>query len=104
MQSPGGTRVWSGKLHNKPKADTRFWIEAITFRLKESYQKINVDTIGEYQVLHCIPFPGSNYRYAVAVKVVKKKIHVIQCFFPDAAQEQRYLKAISVALGGKAVS
>lgn len=103
MQSPGGTRAWSGKLPNYPRATTGFWIDAIQFRLKESYLSIATDTIGDFHTLLFTPFPGSNYRYMLAVKVVKKKIHVLQYYFPDTLQEQRYRNAIETALKGEVI-
>lgn len=104
VQSPGGTRVWSGRIKNRPCGTETYWIDAIRFRLKDEYQSSELDTVGNYHCIWFTPYPGSGYRYAVGVRVVKKKIHVIQCYFPNEEQIARYRKAVEIALSGKGTS
>lgn len=104
VQSPGGTRVWSGRIKNKPCGTETYWIDAILFRLKDEYQFSELDTVGNYHLIWFTPYPGSGYLYAVGVKVVKKNIYVIQCYFPNEEQIARYRKAVEIALSGKRAS
>lgn len=93
-QSPAGSRVWTARIPNKPAGTSDFWINALAFQLQDRYLTVDTSTVSEYRFLRCIPQPGINYRYNVGVKVVRKKVYILQCFFPDEIQEKRYFDTI----------
>jgi hypothetical protein len=92
--SPGGTRMWSYRVRNSPTGTSRFWVDAVRFRLKEQFAAIDTGTVAGYHFLRCKPHPGMNYIYSVGLNVVGKKIEVIQLYFPSEEQEKRYLEAV----------
>ncbi len=102
-QSPAGSKFWTTTVPNNPSGTSDFWINAVAFKLKEQYLFVDTSSVSDYRFIKCTPQPGVNYRYYVGVKVVGKKIQLIQCYFPDELQENRYftnIKKVLSANGG----
>ena len=99
VESADGTKVWSSRLPNFPDGDATFWIKAVRERLKADYGAADTSSIQDYKVIRFTPYPGSNYIYVICLCVKKDSIYVIQAYFPDEKQEQRYTRAFRSILG-----
>jgi len=100
-ESPDGTRIWSGRLLNEPKGNTEFWVAAIQDRIAKEFADAETAWVGSYQVLRLVdPAEPDGYRYLVGVKVNGKNLDMIQIYYPDKAQEERYKIAIEASLKG----
>lgn len=97
-QSPAGSKVWTAVIPNNPSGTSDFWSSAVSFKLKGEFLSVDTSSVSEYRFIKCIPQPGVNYRYYVGLKVVGKEIHLVQCYFPDELQENRYLTNIKKVL------
>ena len=80
-ESPSGTKIWTAKIKNRPAGTQRFWVQALLFRLGEQYST------------------GSSYIYTIGIRVTSGKIFVVQAYFPDQKEQQRYLEAVYKVLG-----
>jgi hypothetical protein len=98
VQSPAGSKIWTTVVPNNPSGTSDFWINAVSFKLKEQFISVDTSSISDYKFIRCIPQPGVNYRYYAGLKVVGKEIHLIQCYFPDELQENRYFTNIKKVL------
>jgi hypothetical protein len=97
-QSPAGSKIWTTIVPNSPSGTSDFWINAVAFKLNQQYLFVDTSSVSEFRFLRCTPQPGANYRYYIGVKVVGEKIHLIQCYFPDELQENRYFTNIKKVL------
>jgi hypothetical protein len=104
VESPGGTRMWAARIQNKPHGTSRFWIDAIYFRIREQYKTSDSSKIGDYQFIRFKPYPGSNFIYTIGLTTKEDEIHIVQIFFPDEDQESRYLKTIQSAITEESAS
>jgi hypothetical protein len=98
VQSPAGSKIWTTVVPNNPSGTSDFWINAVSYKLKEQFISVDTSSISDYKFIRCIPQPGVNYRYYAGLKVVGKEIHLIQCYFPDELQENRYFTNIKKVL------
>ena len=85
-------------MRNRPTGTAQFWIDAIRFRLKEQFAEIDTSTVGGCHFIRFKPYPGVNYIYSIALTVKRKKINIIQLFFPGEEQEKRYLEPVQSAI------
>jgi hypothetical protein len=102
-QSPAGSRIWTAKVPNNPEGTSDFWINGLAFELQERFLTVDTSSASGYRFIRCTPQQGVNYRYDVGIKVVRNKVHILQCFFTDEIQENRYfdnVKKILAADGG----
>jgi hypothetical protein len=97
-QSPAGSRVWTARIQNEPAGTSDFWINTLGFQLQDRFLTVDTSTVSGYRFLRCTPQPGVNYRYNVGIRVVKKEVYILQCFFPDEIQEKRYFDTIKKIL------
>jgi hypothetical protein len=97
-QSPAGSKIWTTVVPNYPSGTSNFWSNAVSFKLKGEFLFVDTSSVSDYRFIKCIPQPGVNFRYYVGLKVVGKEIHLIQCYFPDELQENRYLTNIKKVL------
>ncbi|NLW32522.1 MAG: DUF4349 domain-containing protein [Fibrobacter sp.] len=100
-ESPGGTRMWTARLRNDPGGTSRFWIDAIKFRLERRFLKSSISSCNKYKLIRFKPFPGSSYVYTVGVSVKDDEIYLLQMYFPDEEQEKRYFESIKEVISGE---
>jgi len=100
VQSPAGSRIWTSLMPDVPQGTSDFWINAVAFALADQFPVVDTSSAAGFRFVHCTPHPGLNYRYSVAVRVEGKRVAVVQLYFPDEAQKERYFGAVVKALSG----
>ncbi len=98
LASAGGTAVWASRLKNRPRGDTPYWKLAVAGRLKDLYQGTEELQAGDYTVLRFLAQGPIPYVYLVGLKTEKKCLHVVEAYFPNAEEENRYGKALQESL------
>ncbi len=94
----GGTVVWASQLKNFPRGDTPYWKLAVESRLKDLYQGTEVTNAGDYTVLRFLAQGPNPYVYLVGLQAEKKRLHVVEAYFPGTEEEKRYGDAFRASL------
>jgi hypothetical protein len=82
-ESADGTRVRIGTVPNEPAGDGLFWRRALEYHLDDFYGESEALSTGSAA---CILFTSKDrepFYYLVGVLAVKKKLYVIETFFPS---------------------
>jgi hypothetical protein len=82
-ESADGTRVRIGTVPNEPAGDGAFWQRALEYHLDDFYGESEALSAGSAE---CILFTSKDrepFFYLVGVLAVKKKLYVIEAFFPS---------------------
>ncbi|MFP4014713.1 MAG: DUF4349 domain-containing protein [Chitinispirillaceae bacterium] len=97
-ESAGGTRIWTGKLRNRPEGTTDFWVQAVRHWCAKSYLSDTVRTCGDFKIVEFRPYPGQHFVYAVALRVHKKHTYVAEIYYPTSQQYGRLAETVFAAL------
>ena len=102
-ESSDGAVLRTGTLRNQPLGSTQFWQSAILSRLKSGFASAEKVTAGEYGEYEAIRFTADSinpYIYIIALKTDKKKLHLIEVYYPSQTVENRHGKNVKKAIGG----
>jgi len=90
-ESPGGIRVRVGTTQNSPEGNNDFWQGALSYHLAPYYRSTEKVEAGQISAVFFTSKDAKPFFYLVGVKVVKKRIYVVEAFFPDeeAMKEKR---------------
>ena len=102
-ESPEGTRVRLGGTGNTPQGDETFWQKALIFHLGPQYRKAEPLASGAFRGVLFTSKDSQPYAYLVAVRVSKKKLIVLEAFFPDEEALAKRLDIVKAALSGLAI-
>lgn len=94
-RSPGGSYIRLGKVANNPKGDSSFWQKALenamqlkNYKLIQS-SKTKVLTYSFFQYQSLNPFS-----YLVAITIQDDEIHVMEAYFPEPKETQKYYEDV----------
>jgi len=82
-ESADGTRVRIGTVPNLPDGDSLFWRKAVGYHLEQFYKKSEALSVGSAE---CVLFTSKDrepFYYLVGVVAEKRKLLVIEAFFPS---------------------
>lgn len=99
-ESPDGTRVWTHRLENVPEGDAAFWVGALKNRMEREFASAESEQVGSWTVLRLVDRSAEPYTWWVAVRVVGRRLELVQAFFPDSQQEARYEAGVRQSLTG----
>jgi len=99
-ESADGTRIWSGRMENAPLADGKFWVDAIKQRLEKDFASAEVTTIGSFHVLTFTERADKPYTWMIALQPDGKHLSIVEVYYPDAAQQERYEGAVKTVIEG----
>lgn len=99
-ESADHAAIWTGRLKNEPGGDAAFWIAAVKERLAPGFAQAEVSTVGAYQVLRLVSATDPAYRYLVGIHTDGDHLDLVEVYYPSAAQEERFGKAVLAALAG----
>jgi len=100
-QSADGAILRTARLKNQPNGSSEFWQDSVHQRLKESFAKADKMDLGEYKAVSFHSDSEEPYTYIVAVKTEKKKLYLVELYYPKEEQKNRYHADVLDALGGK---
>lgn len=100
VASADGAAMWTEKRDNEPKGDTRFWLDAIKWRLIDRYAQVEEKTVGGFALLRYISREEPRFVYWIGVYAKDDKLFVAQAYFPSLEHEKRYESAANVSLQG----
>ncbi len=95
-----GAVFWSTTRDNLPEGDVGFWIEAIQFRIGPEFSSVSTLKSGDFNLLRLVENTEAPYVYWIGVKVEKKRLDIVQVYFPTQAQEKRYGTGILDSIAG----
>ncbi|MEN0066633.1 MAG: DUF4349 domain-containing protein [Myxococcota bacterium] len=100
-ESPKGTVLWSMRLPNDPQGDADYWRSAVHESLAEDFENVSRRTVGEWACLS-LDEPGAEepYRWQICLATSGRHIQLVQAYFPDAAEVERFGERIEQALIG----
>jgi len=98
--SPDGAAVWTQKRQNEPTGDTKFWLDAVRWRLKDRFAQIEEKLLGEFSLLRCLSREDPRFVYWVGVLAKDDRLFVVQAYFPSLNLEQSYDAAVAASLRG----
>ena len=95
-----GAAMWTEKRDNEPKGDTRFWLDAIKWRLSDRFAQVEVKAVGDFSLLRYMSREEPRFVYWIGVYAKDDKMFVAQAYFPSLEHEKRYESAANVSLQG----
>lgn len=101
-ESADGSRVRAARLANDPEGTSAFWLDAMQQRLAPEFAQATTRAVGEWQVLRLVDRSDTPYVYVLAVRASDDDLDLVEVYYPNAQQEQRYQAAIEAMLGGGA--
>ena len=102
-ESPEGTRVRLGGTRNTPRGEEAFWQKALLFHLGPQYRKAEPLASGAFRGVLFTSKDSKPYAYLVAVRMWKRKLIVLEAFFPDDEALAKRLDTVKAALAGLAI-
>jgi hypothetical protein len=102
-ESPEGTRVRLGGTRNTPRGAEAFWQKALLFHLGPQYRKAEPLESGAFRGVLFTSKDSKPYAYLVAVRMWKRKLIVLEAFFPDDEALAKRLDTVKAALAGLAI-
>jgi hypothetical protein len=98
-ESADGTVIWTMRVPNDPVGSASFWLGAIQDRLASEFAEPQPSRIRAWE---CVSMqePGAEdpYRWQICVQPNGNKLHVVQVFYPNHAQFERYGAAVEASL------
>jgi hypothetical protein len=82
-ESPGGIRVRVGTTQNSPEGNNDFWQGALSYHLAPYYRSAEKVEAGKISAVFFTSKDAKPFFYLVGVHVEKKRIYVVEAFFPD---------------------
>jgi hypothetical protein len=90
-ETADGVRLRVSTIPNKPRGDGPFWQEALSFHLAPRFAEVMPREFGEIRGVLLTSKDPRPYYYVVGVKPDKRKLHVLEIFFPgEDVFEQHY--------------
>jgi hypothetical protein len=100
-QSADGSFVRTATLPNQPQGSSEFWQSAVKTRISGGFSQSNIIDVGSYKGVEFLSDSDNPYRYIIALKTDKKKLHVVEIYYPNTEQKERYHQKVLNALGGE---
>lgn len=98
--SPDGVTLWAQQRRNDPRGSTGFWLDALRWRLKDRFARIEQKTLGDFALLRVVSIEEPRFVFWVAVAAKDDKLFVAQAYFPSEDRERRYETPIADSLRG----
>lgn len=100
--SADGVTLGALRRRNEPRGTTAFWVDALRWRLRQRFDKVEPMTAGDFTVLRLLSREEPRFVYWVAVAAKADRLQVVQAYFPSPAHEQRYRAQLLASLSGGA--
>jgi len=100
-QAADGAVIRSATLRNQPEGSASFWQDAVLQRLSSGFAQAETSDLGAYKAVSFLSDSEIPYTYIVAIKTEKKKLHLVEIYYPTQIQKERYQANVLEALGGK---
>ncbi len=96
-----GAEMWARTLKSELRGDSRFWREAVWNRLKDQFKQADTSEAGGFLFCAFTAHGPRSYSYWVGVQSDGKgPVKVVELYFPDEAQKQRYSEAMLAVVKG----
>jgi TolA-binding protein len=100
-QAADGSFVRAATLRNQPQGSAEFWQNAVEKRISGGFAQSSTEKIGDYRAVSFLSDSDNPYTYILALKTDKNKLHVVEIYYPDSEQKERYHQKVLTALGGE---
>jgi hypothetical protein len=93
-----GTRVRVGSAENRPKGDSVFWQEALSYHLSRYYRRSEKMSLGDLESILFTSKDREPFSYLVGVLVKDRRLVIVEVFFPNQKALDDRLGQIKSAL------
>jgi hypothetical protein len=99
-ESASGIRVRVGTTQNIPEGNNEFWQSALVYHLAPYYRSAEKLEAGPISTVVFTSKDAEAFFYLVGVYVEKKRIYVVEIFFPDEESMKKNRRSVLNALEG----
>ncbi len=99
--SAQGSEFWGTELGVGPIGDSRFWAEAIRFRLRDGFKSADTSAVGAYRFCKFQSYGPTPYFYWVGVRATGDNLELAEFYFPNPDQQNKLLPGILAAVERK---
>lgn len=101
-ESADGTVLRSTRLANQPNGDATFWQTAIHQRIAGGFVQVEQGTLGKFQTITLHEDSDTPYIWTIAISTVEDELWLIEAYYPNVTQWDRYHGAIESSITGGA--
>ena len=93
-----GTILRIGTAKNNPEGDSSFWRRAIIHTVGPRFSEYIEAEAGDVKYVIFKPKGGMDYRYLVGTVIKRKLIYVVEVYFPDSNNYEKWMDSINESL------
>jgi hypothetical protein len=89
-----GAEFWAAKMEVAPRADSRFWSEAVRLRLQGAYKAVDTSEAGGFRFCRFRAQGPAPYFYWVGVRARGDDLDLVEIYFPTEEMQNRQIEAV----------